>query len=78
MTPLPTLLTRPSALSTIAIVSTAAFYLGMKSRAVVADQTQRGAGDVASREGEREGTVSARGEAERDYGVRAGRSGGGV
>ena len=65
------LLTRPSTLGLIAVAGSGAFYLGLKSKTIMAQQAQRGGGEDSSRAG---------GQADkgRNYEVKAGREGGGV
>lgn len=71
MSHISSLLTRPSTLGLVAVGGSVAFYLGMKSKTIMAQQAQRDSGEDQSR---------ARGPAvqEKNYGVKAGREGGGV
>ena len=64
-------LTRPSTLGVIAVAGSGAFYLGLKSKTVMAQQAQRESGQNRSGAGEPANT-------ERSYEVKAGREGGGV
>lgn len=65
------LLTRPSTLGVIAVAGSGFFYLGLKSKTMMAQQAQRGSGHNQSGPG---GPASK----ERSYEVKAGREGGGV
>lgn len=66
MAHLTTLLTRPSALGTIAVLGSGAFYVGMKYKTLIAKQAWR-----LSEDGEG-------GDRQMNYEVKTGRSGGGV
>ena len=65
------LLTRPSTLGLIAVAGSGAFYLGLKSKTVMAQQARRESGENQSGSG---GPANK----ERSYEVKAGREGGGV
>lgn len=62
------LLTKPSTLGAIAVAGSGAFYVGLKYRAVMGIDAQRGSGFTPS-EGDRQ---------DKGYAVKAGREGGGV
>lgn len=65
------LLTRPSTLGLVAVAGSGAFYLGLKSKTVMAQQAQRESGKYDSKAG---GPANM----ENNYEVKAGREGGGV
>ena len=71
MSNITSLLTRPSTLGVIAVAGSGFFYLGLKSKTLMAQQAQRGGVDNQSGA---EGPANK----ERNYEVRAGREGGGV
>ncbi len=71
MSHLTSLLTRPSSLGLIAVAGSGAFYLGLKSKTIMAQQAQRASG-------EKESMAGAPANRERSYEVKAGREGGGV
>ena len=74
MSHLSTLLSRPSTLGLVAFAGSGAFYLGLKSKTIMAQQQARG------RENEKQNRAGASttGSSEKSYEVRAGREGGGV
>ena len=65
------LVTRPSTLGLIAVAGSGAFYLGLKSKTVMAQQARRGGGENQS-------GVGGPANEKRSYEVKAGREGGGV
>lgn len=71
MSHITSLLSRPSTLGVVAVAGSGAFYLGLKSKTIMAQQAQRDRGERKTRAG---------GPADegKDYGVKAGREGGGV
>ena len=65
------ILTRPSTLGLIAVAGSGAFYLGLKSKTIMAQQAQR---DI----GQNQSGTGAPANKEKSYEVKAGREGGGV
>lgn len=72
MSHITSLLTRPSTLGVIAVAGSGAFYLGLKSKTIMAQQAQRDSGENKSSVG---GSAN---KEEKNYEVKAGREGGGV
>ena len=71
MSHITSLLTRPSTLGFVAVASSGAFYIGLKSKTITAQKAQREKGDS-------QGVVRGSASKEMNYGVKAGREGGGV
>lgn len=71
MSHITSLLTRPSTLGFVAVASSGAFYIGLKSKTITAQQAQRAKGESQS---VAEGSANR----EMNYGVKPGREGGGV
>ena len=71
MSHLTSLLTRPTTLGLIAVAGSGAFYLGLKSKTLTAQQARREGG-------ENRGGAGGSGSKETNYAVKAGREGGGV
>lgn len=71
MSHIASLLSRPSTIGVIAVAGSGAFYLGLKSKTIMAQQAQRDKGENQSRPG---GPANE----EKNYEVKAGREGGGV
>lgn len=64
-------LTRPSTIGLVAVAGGGAFYLGLKSKTIMAQQAQRDSGKSES-------GVAGSENNEKNYEVKAGREGGGV
>ena len=71
MSHLTSLLTRPTTLGLIAVAGSGAFYLGLKSKTLTAQQARREGG-------QNQGEAGESGSKETNYAVKAGREGGGV
>ena len=71
MSHMTSLLTRPSTLGLVAVAGSGAFYFGLKSKTIMAQQAQRDGGE--NRSGAAAGVNEGK-----NYEVRSGREGGGV
>lgn len=71
MSHITSLLTKPSTLGLVAVAGSGAFYFGLKSKTIMAQQAQRDIGKSESMVG---GSV----DGDKSYEVKAGREGGGV
>ena len=71
MSSITTFLSRPSSLGLLAICSSGAFYVGLKSKTLLAKRAQKRSGDIS--EGE-----NGADEKDKNYEVSTARSGGGV
>ena len=71
MSHITSLLARPTTLGVIAVAGSGAFYLGLKSKTLTAQQARREGGEF-------QGGAGGSGNKEINYAVKAGREGGGV
>lgn len=71
MSHITSLLSRPSTLGLVAVAGSGAFYFGLKSKTILAQQARR-------ESGKNQNVAEGPANHEKNYGVKAGREGGGV